>query len=1103
MKLHSRSAHIQDAKQRAPAAALTHTHQHSHSHILLLLWITVLMATFLTFCILMTTFCTTVIWVEADKGELRTLHRQKREWIVPPNKLYENVDYTRNEFIAKIRSDEETRTDIVYSLIGPAADEGLFSVGAKNGYVRIHGILDREKTASYDLKGRAMLRNGSLAEKDIELKIIVLDKNDWVPVFNVRVNGSVEELSDKDTHVIEIKAFDGDEQDTLYSKIAYRIIQQEPAGEMMFKIERSSGQIKVRMNTLDRESQETYKLIIMGTDMDGVNSDPQNKPLTGTGTVTINILDVNDNIPILEKDSYESSVEENIKNVEAVRLKVIDKDKPHTENWEAVFTIISGNEAGHFKITTDPKTNEGILIVTKELNYEGLNEVNLTVLVRNKATYHKSVVTDKPITYPINIKVVNVPEAPHFHPTVKVISISEDHKTIDLKKVITTYTATDSDTLLTASCRYVKGDDVDNWVSINEQTAEIRFNRYPDRESKFLINGTYYAKILCITSDFSPKTATGTLAIQVHDFNDHCPILTSSVQTLSYGDSVVYVTAKDEDKYPNADPFEFRMITKSTKENWRVERLNGTTIILRSQEILWPGHYTVGLEVQDQQGKSCEVQKLQVAVLTERQTSKGIGLGGGGVLALLLGILLLLLIPVLLLLCECGGAAALGSFQAFPFEQNQELISYHTEGQGEDKEPALLSQVPLNVNGGSSMKVGTGWRTHEGSRKYGWESQKEFINQWHVNQYEGDYADKKANVIGGNSEFFTMSTLDYMALPETYLGNYYTKKTLDMVKQEASTNQLMLSNYEVCNSVTGSLEDICSHLHEENNLDFLDDLGPQFKRLAEICCGSTIEFEVSSTPTPPKTVSSSSQVGIKVQGAVGGVHSEATSISASSSSSTTQITTANYGESIISGGATSAATVGQTLLVQQPSVYLSSTPMYVVEQQHHPTLLLASGPMLGVQKSNMVLVEKGGTNMAIAAQNTLPRLGLQQSNTRVLVDPGIGGTVVHGFPGQPETQGTISGTYRVVESRRVESTEPVGVMQSSSHSSTSKNQSMQAKEQSGGIMALGNASDIPSAISLLQQDMPQFDVPNGGTHKEVREERVSVVEKSFQSSSSS
>lgn len=43
-----------------------------------------------------------VIWAEADQAELRTLRRQKREWIVPPKKLYENVDYTRENYIAKV-----------------------------------------------------------------------------------------------------------------------------------------------------------------------------------------------------------------------------------------------------------------------------------------------------------------------------------------------------------------------------------------------------------------------------------------------------------------------------------------------------------------------------------------------------------------------------------------------------------------------------------------------------------------------------------------------------------------------------------------------------------------------------------------------------------------------------------------------------------------------------------------------------------------------------------------------------------------------------------------------------------------------------------------
>ncbi|XP_053537555.1 desmoglein-2-like protein isoform X2 [Ictalurus punctatus] len=993
------------------------------------------MATFLTFCVLITTFCTTVIWAEASKEELRTLNRQKREWIIPPKKLIENVDYTSNEFIAKIRSDEEMRTDVEYSLIGAAVDEGLFSVDRKNGYVKIHGILDREKTASYELKGRAMLRNGELAERDLDLRIIVVDQNDNAPVFKVQMIGSVYELSDEDTSVIAIQADDADEQGTVCSQITYRVIQQKPAGEKMFQIDQSSGEIKVKMNTLDREKQETYQLIITGTDMKGAMVyDPQNIPLTGTGTVTINILDVNDNIPILEKNSYEGSVEENIKNIEVIRVKAIDKDKPHTENWEVVYTIISGNEAIHFNITTDPKTNEGILMVTKELDYEERKEFNLTLEVNNKAAYHKSVVF-KPITFNINIKVVNVPEAPHFKPPVKVVSISEDHKTIGLKEAITTYTATDSDTMLTATdVRYLKGEDVDSWVSIDEKTAEIRLNKYPDRESKFLINGMYYVKILCITSDFVPKTATGTLAIQVEDFNDHCPILTSSDQTLCYGNSVVYVTATDGDKYPNADPFDLTVVTKDTKEKWSSERLNGTGFILRSQEILWPGHYTVGLDVQDQQGKSCEVQKLEVRVCTcteeqvcrpQTRSSSSTVLGAGGVLVLLLGILLLLLIPVFLLLCECGGAAAFGNFQAFPFEQEQQLITYHTEGQGEFKELLTLHHVPVNVNGGSNGKLVAGWGSREDSKKYGWESQEEYMhNQWHVDQYKGGNVAKMAIVKGGHHERCTASNFSFIALSETYLGNYYAKKVQEKALQEASKNQVLVSNYETCNSVTGSLEDICSHLHEDNNLDFLDGLGPQFKRLAEICCGSAIKLEVSSTPMPPKTVSSSSQLGVKVEGAVDGVHSEAATVSASSSSSTTQITTTDYGENISSGGATSTTTVGQTLFFQQPTVYLSSTPMYVVEQHHQPTLFLASAP-------------------------TLPSLGLQQANTRVLVDPGIGDTVVHEFSDHHDHQSTVSGTVQVVESQRMESMEPVYVLQSSSHSSISKSQSMQATGQNG------------------------------------------------------
>lgn len=62
---------------------------------------------------------------------------------------------------------------------------------------------------------------------------------------------------------------------------------------------------------------------------------------------------------------YEGSVQENMVNKEVMRFKTIDMDLVNTDSWLAVFKIISGNEAGYFNIVTDPKTNEGVLMINK------------------------------------------------------------------------------------------------------------------------------------------------------------------------------------------------------------------------------------------------------------------------------------------------------------------------------------------------------------------------------------------------------------------------------------------------------------------------------------------------------------------------------------------------------------------------------------------------------------------------------------------------------------------------------------------------------------------------------------------------------------------
>lgn len=79
-------------------------------------------------------------------------------------------------------------------------------------------------------------------------------------------------------------------------------------------------------------------------------------------------------------------------------------------------------------------------------------------------------------------------------------------------------------------------------------------------------------------SDLPSKTATGTIAIQVEDFNDHCPELTTKTQNMCFDDTFIYVTAVDKDEFPNSAPFHFTVIGDN-KQKWTVEPLNGKLTI--------------------------------------------------------------------------------------------------------------------------------------------------------------------------------------------------------------------------------------------------------------------------------------------------------------------------------------------------------------------------------------------------------------------------------------------------------------------------------------------------------------------------------------------
>uniref|UniRef100_A0A8D3BMF8 Cadherin domain-containing protein n=1 Tax=Scophthalmus maximus TaxID=52904 RepID=A0A8D3BMF8_SCOMX len=892
--------------------------------------------------------------MRANSGD--NLLRKRREWILPPKLLKENVDYSGQLFIAKIRSDFEANETIRYSLEGIGANQkpfDLFVVNPENGFIRLTQKLDREKIDTYNLSGVATNNKGQVVERNIAIRIKVVDENDNDPEFGVIKSGKVDEHSSAGTSVMKITATDADEPGLENSQIAYSIIAQDPSDDMFYMTD--DGTIYVNRPFLDRETVDHYTLSVKGQDLNGKQGGR-----SGTGTVTINVVDVNDNLPTLEKVEYEGSINENEHGVEVMRIKAEDLDQEGTDNWKAVFEIIKGNEAGYFSIRTDPNTNEGILMLDKAVNYEDVKDLDLGLIVRNNASFFDGSAGNAGVgsswqsgtkykTYPIKINVKNQPEGPSFDPKVKSIPISEGGHSININDVIAHYPAIDGDTREPAEnvrSVYAKGSDPDNWLTIDPKTAEIKLNKMPDRESPFLVNGTYIAQVLCITEDMPSTTATGTVAIQVQDLNDHCPIVTSNMQTMCTTDYAVIVNAQDEDTYPNGPPFDFFIVPEGTKGKWKVEHLNDTAAILRVQESLWPGFYEVELVIRDEQGEACpEPQKVKVRVCTcedgvvcgkkggNADPSKGAELGPAGIGLLFLGLLLLAFILLLLLFCQCGQAAGLsGGFAEMPFDTKSHLINYRTEG------PGVNTVRPTDV---SILRVST------------------------------EFFFLLIFFLGESITPLIKSQIVY----DFYHGNDFLL-TFEQKLTHGNENlevkdSLLVYDYEGQGSSAGSVG-CCSLLESDNDTQFLDDLGPKFKTLAKVCRGKPIPTEIKQVFTPLPNAS------INTQSSVSGL------VSTPQLPPPTQLqsTVSNMQETVVRDTSERYNMVkermatekgemvnqGQMLLLQQQQpVYYATKPVlqpmhYIIQPQVQNTMLLAESAATNLQ--GMVLINGTQTGPA-------------------------------------------------------------------------------------------------------------------------------------------
>lgn len=333
------------------------------------------------------------------------------------------------------------------------------------------------------------------------------------------------------------------------------------------------------------------------------------------------------------------------------------------------------------------------------------------------------------------------------------------------------------------------------------------------------------------------------------------------------------------------------------------------------------------------------------------------------------------------------------------------------------------------------------------------------------------------------------------------------QKSDHAAQQSQQKDSLLVYDYEGRESLAGSVG-CCSLLENDNDLAFLNDLGPKFKTLAEICQGSalvteSVDAQVSMPPVRPVSpVRPSTSTHTHVH-----THTETirdrdrvstrnTSNVASGSSTIIQeerITERGQGAATIPKVQDKIVIPSQTLLIQQPTMYYAATPMYVVEPK--PQVVLVAG---GTQQS------VGQAGQVGLSQGLMQVGGLQGSQGVVLVDRQVGMGGVTGQVAQGISQGTVSRSRQVlvVENGSAGGDQDEhlaqGLVQTSQTSTVQgfepRGQGLQVKAQT---FSLGSRGSTGSNEDFALTATPKL---QGNQRVVVQHKKVSVIEKNVESS---
>ncbi|XP_049441923.1 protocadherin alpha-8-like isoform X34 [Epinephelus fuscoguttatus] len=418
--------------------------------------------------------------------------------------------------------------------------ESFFHVNQNDGLLYVDRTIDREKVC--ERSSVCLINLKTVLENPLEIHYVtveVLDVNDHAPTFSTKESRL--EISESVLPGLRLQLQAAHDPDVGQFSVQEYKLSPNDHFRLEVKDRGKDGKmpILVLLKTLDRETKKSHKLLL--TAIDG------GKPSkSGTAEITVDVLDVNDNMPVFNEDTYSVLLEENAP-IGTTIIKVNASDLDEGSNGEIVYSLgknVNGRIRGLFRV--DATTGEIIVQDLIDFELEESYEIDIQASDKGPAPLR----TDKSVM--VNIVDLN-DNAPHIEVTSFSKAIPEDARpgtTVALISVL------DKDSGLNGKVICSLNEDVPFSLSPSSQDNMYSIvTKSPlDREKQSIYDVTIVAKDAGVPSLSSEKSIT----IIVSDVNDNRPEFSASPYTYyvtennSPGVSLFSVRASDRDEGDNS-----------------------------------------------------------------------------------------------------------------------------------------------------------------------------------------------------------------------------------------------------------------------------------------------------------------------------------------------------------------------------------------------------------------------------------------------------------------------------------------------------------------------------------------------------------------------